>query len=89
MMTTSKTSLRFAAAAALVALSGAALTAPAFAAGKDEAVPCYGVNACKGQSACKSGDHSCKGQNSCKGQGFKELTAKACADAGGDLTESK
>jgi uncharacterized membrane protein len=75
-------------AAALVALSSAALTSPAFAGdSKSEAVHCYGVNSCKGQSDCKSGNHDCKGQNSCKGQGFKAETAKACAAAGGSLTE--
>jgi uncharacterized membrane protein len=76
------------AAAALIALSGASLTSPAFAGDtQSEAVHCYGVNSCKGQSDCKSGNHDCKGQNSCKGQGFKAETAKACAAAGGSLTE--
>ena len=61
---------------------------PSFAAAKgaDAQVHCYGVNSCKGASDCKSGNHDCKGQNDCKGQGFKELTKKACATAGGSLT---
>jgi hypothetical protein len=38
-------------------------------------------------SDCKSGKHDCKGLNSCKGQGFKAMTAKACAAAGGSTSE--
>jgi hypothetical protein len=76
------------AAAALIALSGASLTSPAFAGDtKSDAVHCYGVNSCKGMSDCKSGNHDCKGMNSCKGQGFKATTASACTAAGGSLTE--
>lgn len=77
----------FAAAAALVAIASTATSTPVFA--KHQAakqVACYGVNACKGQSDCKAGNHECKGQNDCKGQGFKDLTAAACAKAGGSLT---
>jgi uncharacterized membrane protein len=87
MMTTSSTTAgRLAAAAALIALSGASLS-PAFAQdAQANAVHCYGVNSCKGMSDCKSGNHDCKGQNSCKGQGFKEITATACSAAGGSLT---
>ncbi|WP_019832791.1 BufA2 family periplasmic bufferin-type metallophore [Sphingomonas sp. PR090111-T3T-6A] len=84
-MTPSKTAVSFAAAAALIALSGASISSPALAKGAKVAA-CYGVNACKGQSDCKSGNHDCKGQNDCKGQGFKDLTAKACAAQGGSLT---
>ena len=84
-MTPSKTAVSFAAAAALIALSGASISSPALAKGA-KIVHCYGVNACKGQSDCKSGNHDCKGQNSCKGEGFKALSAKACTAEGGSLT---
>jgi uncharacterized membrane protein len=84
-MTPSKTAVSFAAAAALIALSGASISSPALAKGA-KLVHCYGVNACKGQSDCKSGKHDCKGLNDCKGQGFKAETAKACAVDGGSLT---
>ncbi|MBU3077860.1 BufA2 family periplasmic bufferin-type metallophore [Sphingomonas quercus] len=84
-MTRSKSTAGFAAAAALIALSGASFAGTAQAAGA-KAVHCYGVNACKGQSDCKAGNHDCKGMNDCKGQGFKELTSKACAAQGGSLT---
>jgi uncharacterized membrane protein len=88
MMSSSRTAARFAAAAALMALSGAALISPAFAGDTDsKTVHCYGVNSCKGMSDCKSGAHDCKGQNDCKGQGFKATTAKACTAGGGSLTE--
>ena len=79
----------FAAAAALVAIAGAA-TAPAIAKeGTTAAVHCYGVNTCKGTSDCKTAANACKGQNECKGHGFKAMTAAACAKAGGTLTEGK
>jgi hypothetical protein len=71
-----------ASAAALFALASFA-TAPATFAADSAVAPCYGVNSCKGMSDCKSGSHDCKGQNSCKGQGFKDITAKACADQHG------
>jgi uncharacterized membrane protein len=86
-MNSSRTAMGFAAAAAMIALSNVAASAPAF--GKDGAAkvaPCYGVNSCKGQSDCKSGNHDCKGQNDCKGQGFKDLTAKQCKAQHGSLT---
>jgi len=86
-MKTFKTGAAIASAAAMLALTGFATTAPAHAAGKAAKVqPCYGVNSCKGTSDCKSGNHDCKGQNSCKGQGFKDITAKACKAQGGSLT---
>ena len=84
-MTSSKSAVSFAAAAALIALSGATVASPALAQGA-QTVHCYGVNACKGQSDCKSGNHDCKGMNACKGQGFKDLTAKACTSQHGSLT---
>lgn len=86
-MKTFKTGAAIASAAAMLALTGLATTAPAQAAGKTaKAQPCYGVNSCKGTSDCKSGTHDCKGQNDCKGQGFKDLSTKACAKMGGSLT---
>jgi hypothetical protein len=87
-MTLTKSGVSIAAAAALIALSGASLPTPAFAADA-QTVHCFGVNACKGQSDCKSGSHDCKGMNSCKGQGFKDLTSKACSAQGGSLTAPK
>jgi hypothetical protein len=87
-MTLTKSGVSIAAAAALIALSGASLPTPTFAADA-QTVHCFGVNACKGQSDCKSGSHDCKGMNSCKGQGFKDLTSKACSAQGGSLTAPK
>ncbi|HEY9234048.1 MULTISPECIES: BufA2 family periplasmic bufferin-type metallophore [Phenylobacterium] len=85
-MTASKTMAGLAAATALAALSGVSFSAPAFAQDGGKLIHCYGVNSCKGQSDCKSGNHDCKAMNDCKGQGFKEMTSKACAAAGGSLT---
>ena len=82
-----KTGISLATAAAIVALSGLSVAAPAAAA--DDTVKCFGVNSCKGQSDCKSGNHECKGQNSCKGQGFKAETAAKCKADGGTTTEPK
>lgn len=77
-----KTGASIAATAALIAIAGASVAAPAFA--KDaKTVHCYGVNSCKGESDCKSGNHECKGMNECKGQGFKELSSKQCKSMGG------
>lgn len=86
-MMTIRTGVSLATSAALVAIAAAAPTTPAFAkhAG-GAAVHCYGVNTCKGTSDCKTAHNDCKGQNSCKGQGFKAMTAQACAKAGGSLT---
>lgn len=85
---TSIKSATLASAAALFALSSMAVSTQAIAAPKKaaEAVHCYGVNTCKGTSDCKTAKNECKGQNDCKGQGFKAMTAKACAAAGGSLT---
>jgi uncharacterized membrane protein len=87
-MNTFKTGAGIASAAAMLALSSFAATAPAHAgvAKTAKTQPCYGVNSCKGTSDCKSGTHDCKGQNDCKGQGFKDLSSKACAKQGGSLT---
>ncbi len=85
-MITIKSGISFATTAALLAIAGVSASGPAFAAHGAKAVHCYGVNSCKGTSDCKTAKNDCKGQNSCKGQGFKELTSKACAAAGGSLT---
>lgn len=89
-MNPSKTTLSFAAAAAVMALANLA-SAPAIAkdAQGEKLVHCYGVNACKGTSDCKTAKHDCRGQNTCKGVGFKELTAEACMKQGGSTTEPK
>jgi hypothetical protein len=87
-MTPSKNAVSFAAAAALIAITGASLSTPAMA--KDaKAVHCYGVNSCKGTSDCKSGTHDCKGQNDCKGQGFKAESKTQCKADGGSLIAPK
>jgi len=86
-MSTVKTGITVATAAALIALAGASV--PGTAVAKDATVHCYGVNACKGQSDCKSAKNDCKGMNSCKGQGFKDLSATACTKQGGSTTAPK
>lgn len=84
-MTPAKTAITLASAAALLALSGAAL--PGVANAKTTAqIHCFGVNTCKGTSDCKSGNHACKGMNDCKGQGFRLESAKQCKTDGGSLT---
>ncbi|HEY4091160.1 MAG TPA: hypothetical protein VGN46_06560 [Luteibacter sp.] len=77
-----------AAAAALFAVSAAAIVAPAQAAEQaaGKTVHCYGINTCKGTSDCKSGNHQCKGQNECKGQGFKAVSVSECKAQGGSTT---
>ncbi|QDE39780.1 hypothetical protein FIV34_11470 [Luteibacter pinisoli] len=77
-----------AAAAALFAVSVAAVTAPAQAAdhAAGKTVHCYGINSCKGTSDCKSGNHECKGQNECKGQGFKAVSVAECKAQNGSTT---
>jgi len=86
-MITIQTGASIAATAALVALSGAGVAAPA--ASGEKVVHCYGINSCKGTSDCKTASNDCKGQNGCKGQGFKAMTAKACKAQGGSLTAPK
>ena len=86
-MTIIRTGVSVAAAAAVVAITAAAVPGVAVAKGGAK-IHCYGVNTCKGTSDCKTATHDCKGQNDCKGQGFKVLTAKACKAAGGSLTEA-
>ncbi len=78
-------------AAALFALSAAAIAAnpPAGSSGAavaaSDKVHCYGVHECKGNSDCKTTENACKGQNACKGHGFKGITAKQCLDKGGTI----
>lgn len=78
-----------AAAAAVFAVSVAAISAPAHAGeqGAGKTVHCYGINSCKGTSDCKSGSHQCKGMNDCKGQGFKAVSVQECKAQGGSTTE--
>ena len=71
--------------AGLIAMSGVAIASTAQAAG--EAVPCYGINACKGMGDCGGKSYSCAGKNACKGQGFLKISADACSKIeGGKLT---
>ena len=78
-------------AAALFALSAAAMAAdpPAGSSGlavaASDKVHCYGVHECKGNSDCKTTENSCKGQNSCKGHSFKGMSAKDCLAKGGTI----
>jgi uncharacterized membrane protein len=83
-MSTSRTGLAIAtAAAALFALG----TAPAAQAADDAGVKCAGVNSCKGTSECKSAKNDCKGQNGCKGQGWvKKSSAEECTKDGGTVS---
>ena len=82
-----KSAIAMASAAAALFAMGAPLTVAHAA--DDMSVHCSGINSCKGTSDCKTAKNECKGMNSCKGQGFKEMSAKACAAAGGSLTEAK
>lgn len=88
-MITARTGLSLAATAAVIAVTAAAPTAPAFAKAGAAKVHCYGINSCKGTSDCKTAKNDCRGLNDCKGQGFKEVTAKQCKAGGGSLTEPK
>lgn len=85
-MITLRASTSIAASAALIAMSAVAVPTAAIAKGATT-VHCYGINTCKGTSDCKTAHNECKGLNSCKGQGFKAMSAKKCAAAGGSLTE--
>ena len=85
-MITLRTGTSIAASAALIAMGTAAIPTAAVAKGAS-VVHCYGINTCKGTSDCKTAQNECKGLNSCKGQGFKAMSAKKCAAAGGSLTE--
>ena len=88
-MITIRNGVSFAASAAIVAMSAAAVPTAAVAEDGGARVHCYGINSCKGTSDCKTAKNDCKGQNDCKGSGFKVLTTKACKAAGGSLTEAK
>lgn len=88
-MLTYNSGMGLAASAAAIAIVSAATLAVAKDGADTKVVHCYGVNSCKGTSDCKTASNECKGQNVCKGHGFKEMTVKACAAAGGSLTEPK
>jgi hypothetical protein len=83
-MSTIRTGVSIASAAAMFALSSlaSAATAPqgssGVALGAADTVHCYGVNSCKGTGDCSTADHSCRGMNECKGHGFKAMAASAC-----------
>ena len=78
-------------AAALFALSAAAVAADAptgsqgLAVAASDKVHCYGVHDCKGNSDCKTTENACKGQNACKGHSFKAMAAKDCLAKGGTI----
>jgi uncharacterized membrane protein len=86
-MITVKSGVSVAASAALFALAAITPAAPALAKSHAAQVHCYGVNSCKGTSDCKTAHNNCKGMNECKGHGFKAMSEKQCAAAGGSLTE--
>jgi hypothetical protein len=84
-LTTTKSGLAIAAAAAALFALG---TAPVAQAAEDGTVKCSGVNSCKGTSECKTAKSECKGQNSCKGQGWvSKKTADECTKAGGKVVK--
>lgn len=76
-------------AAALIALSGLALSAPSQAADQEQPTRCYGINTCKGTSLCATAKNDCKGLNECKGQGVLVKTPTECKALGGTLTEKE
>ena len=74
-------------AASIAGLMTMATTVAATQAQAAEAVPCYGINACKGTGDCGGKGYSCAGKNACKGQGFIQLQADVCTRIeGGKLT---
>lgn len=82
-VTTTKSTLAIAAAAAALFALGAA---PLAAQAEEASVKCAGVNSCKGTSECKTAKSECKGHNSCKGQGWvSKKTAEECTKAGGKV----
>ena len=90
MTTTIASRFSLATAAALIALSSAAVAAPATAAADAERPGrCYGINTCKGTSLCATAKNDCKGLNTCKGEGVLLRTKAACLAEGGTLTEPK
>jgi uncharacterized membrane protein len=82
-MKVNKKTLLAASIAGLMTMSASAVTTVQAA----EAVPCYGINACKGTGDCGGKGYSCAGKNACKGQGFIQLQADVCSRIeGGKLT---
>lgn len=81
-----KTGALIAAAAASMALSGAAIGATSTLSAGD-VVHCAGINSCKGTSACATAENACKGQNSCKGHGFLAVKASECFAKGGKIID--
>ena len=80
-MATSKKKMLIAASiAGLMSVAASAAVTPVLAA---EAVPCYGINACKGTGDCGGAGYSCAGKNSCKGTGFLKLPADTCSKING------
>ncbi len=82
----------FAATAAALALSSAAVfaaDAPAGSSGQalnsEDTVHCYGLHDCKGNADCATTQNACKGKNACKGHGFKAMEAGACLTKGGTI----
>ena len=71
-----KRALLAASMAGLLAMT-AAVIAPT-AAHAEDAVPCYGVNACKGTGDCGGKGHGCAGKNTCKGEGYVNLQKDTC-----------
>jgi hypothetical protein len=86
MKQTIKTGALIAAAAAAMALSGAA-NAGTTSVSAGDAVHCAGINSCKGTSDCATAENACKGQNACKGHGFLASKAGACLSKGGKIID--
>jgi hypothetical protein len=78
-----------AAAAALIAISSAAIAPAQAANAAEQPGRCYGINTCKGTSLCATAKNDCKGLNDCKGQGVLVKTPTECKALGGTLTEPK
>jgi uncharacterized membrane protein len=88
--TTTRTSrVGMAGAAALLALATFSMSAPSFAAEKEQPGRCYGINNCKGESLCATAKNDCKGLNECKGKGVLVRTPSECKAQGGTLTEKE
>ncbi|MCU6434970.1 hypothetical protein LPB67_14425 [Undibacterium sp. Jales W-56] len=86
MKQTIQTGALIAAAAAAMALSGAAFAGTATISAGDK-VHCAGINSCKGTSDCKTAENACKGQNSCKGHGFVATKAGECLAKNGKIID--
>jgi hypothetical protein len=83
---TIKSGALIAAAAAALALSGAAIAQTKTLAA-DDMVHCGGINSCKGTSACATAENACKGMNVCKGHGFLVTKASECFVKGGKVID--